>query len=665
MLCVCLLAIGLNLGSDASAPQRPAGVTVSFSDGTNQRVLPTRLFAARVEAGESPAIGIAPTNWSANFSGTLNLPIRTRAELALRGTGTAILSIDGESVLEGPLDTVLNTKQLRLNKGERSVKLEWTPPIDGTAWIRLLWDGRDFTLEPIPTNQLSALSAHDKIEHGISLIAEHRCTACHASTASTFVSDLDRTAGSLRDAGQRLHGRWVQEWLLDPTAHRADTAMPTLLFGPNAEQDAADLAAWVMSMGSGNLKFTEGSAQQGKVLAAKLQCLNCHVLEANDDYDGISLAGVSQKYQPGALADFLRAPHARSPWSKMPDFRLSDQESADLEAFLREVVPGQGSSISGNVVRGEELAAKLRCGNCHQSDVPAMASIPLPKRQQENMNGCLANNSGSTPNFRLSATEQTAINETFEALASTIAPTNFGFAARAVKNLRCTSCHARDGQASLGEGRTLDVDPALLADPHAPEVDQTLPHLDGTGEKLRTNHLLKTLAGNRTEKVRPWMHARMPGFGAWAEPLTTSLVAEHGMPKEQAFVSTKEADAAVGRMLVGLEGYGCITCHGVGDEPPMAAFEAVGVNFAQSAERLRPGWYHRWMDDPLRITPSTRMPRYADPVSGKAVRPDILNGDATAQFDAIAAWLANGAQPGFAEEYEFDDDEYDDEYDDE
>ena len=72
------------------------------------------------------------------------------------------------------------------------------------------------------------------------------------------------------------------------------------------------------------------------------------------------------------------------------------------------------------------------------------------------------------------------------------------------------------------------------------------------------------------------MHARMPGFGAWAAPLTTSLVAEHGMPQDEAFVATDKADAAVGRMLVGLEGYGCITCHGVGDEPPMAAFEAVG-----------------------------------------------------------------------------------------
>ena len=662
MLSAILLAIGLNLGSNTAEPKTPSGVTVSFTDEANQRIMPTRLFAARVEAGESPAVGIAPTGWSGMFSGTLNLPIRTRAELALRGSGSAVLSIDGEVALEGALNTDLQTKQLRLNKGERSVTLEWTPPREGPAWIRLLWDGRDFTLEPIPTQQLTATEAHDNIEHGLDLIAEHRCTACHASQASTFVSDLDRPAGSLRDAGQRLHGRWVQEWLLDPSAHRADTAMPALLTGPNAEQDAADLAAWVVSMGSGTLQATPGRPEDGKVLAAKLQCLNCHVLEPEDDYDGISLAGVSQKYQPGAMADFLRAPHARSPWSKMPDFRLSEQEAADLEAFLREAVPGQGAGVAGDVVRGEELATALRCGNCHQSDAPPMPSVPLPTGTQESMEGCLANDASSTPDFRLSDVEQTAINQTFAALASTTAPTNFGLAARAINSLRCTSCHARDGQGALGEGRTPDVDPALLADPHAPEVDQTLPHLDGTGEKLRTEHLLKTLAGTRTEEVRPWMHARMPGFGAWAAPLTTSLVAEHGMPQDEAFVATDKADAEVGRMLVGLEGYGCITCHGVGDEPPMAAFEAVGVNFAQSAERLRPGWYHRWMDDPLRITPSTRMPRYADPVTGKAVRPDILDGNATAQFDAIAAWLANGAQPGFADEYDFDDeDEYDDE----
>ena len=123
-----------------------------------------------------------------------------------------------------------------------------------------------------------------------------------------------------------------------------------------------------------------GRPEDGKVLAAKLQCLNCHVLEPEDDYDGISLAGVSQKYQPGAMADFLRAPHARSPWSKMPDFRLSEQEAADLEAFLREAVPGQGAGVTGDVVRGEELATALQLWQLPSIGCTADAQCPLANR---------------------------------------------------------------------------------------------------------------------------------------------------------------------------------------------------------------------------------------------------------------------------------------------
>ena len=199
-----LLAIGLNFGSNTSEPQAPSGVTVSFSDGTSQRDMPTRLFAARVEAGEAPAIGIAPTGWTGVFR---NPQFANRSEPnCARGTGSAVLSIDGEAVLDGGLESTLQTKQLRLNKGSRSINLEWTPPSEGPAWIRLLWDGRDFSLEPIPTQQLAPDTVHDNIEHGLELIAEHRCTACHASKASTFVSDLDRPAGSLRMPGNVCTG---------------------------------------------------------------------------------------------------------------------------------------------------------------------------------------------------------------------------------------------------------------------------------------------------------------------------------------------------------------------------------------------------------------------------------------------------------------------------
>ena len=130
----------------------------------------------------------------------------------------------------------------------------------------------------------------------------------------------------------------------------------------------------------------------------------------------------------------------------------------------------------------------------------APAQCPLANRNAREHGRLLGQRRSSAPDFRLSDVEQTAINQTFAALASTT-PTNFGLAARAVNSLRCTSA-MRDGQGALGEGRTPDVDPALLADAHAPEVDQTLPHLDGT-EKSYVPNICYTLAGTRTEEVRP------------------------------------------------------------------------------------------------------------------------------------------------------------------
>ena len=73
MLSAILLAIGLNLGSNTSESKMPSGVTVSFADENNQRIMPTRLFAARVEAGESPAVGIAPTGWSGKFLSLIHI----------------------------------------------------------------------------------------------------------------------------------------------------------------------------------------------------------------------------------------------------------------------------------------------------------------------------------------------------------------------------------------------------------------------------------------------------------------------------------------------------------------------------------------------------------------------------------------------------------------
>ena len=94
--------------------------------------------------------------------------------------------------------------------------------------------------------------------------------------------------------------------------------------------------------------------------------------------------------------------------------------------------------------------------------------------------------------------------------------------------------------------------------------------------------------------------------------------------------------AEIGKKLAGTEGFGCNTCHGIGDVKATAAFEVEGINFTLAHERLRKEWFIRWMDNPASVTPATKMPRYSG--DGQSQRPE-LEGDALKQFDAIWNYL--------------------------
>ena len=177
---------------------------------------------------------------------------------------------------------------------------------------------------------------------------------------------------------------------------------------------------------------------------------------------------------------------------------------------------------------------------------------------------------------------------------------------------------------------------ALLADPLLPKSIKRCP--TSTAPEKSSEHLLKTLAGTERKRFVLGCTPECQDLER-AAPLTTSLVAEHGCPDET-LVATEKADAAV-RMLVGLS-----RMHHVprrGDEPPMAAFSR-GREFAQSAERLRPGWYHRWMDDLAHHTINPNAP-LRRPGHGQSSSARHLGRQRHGTVDAIAAWLANAPSP--------------------
>ena len=135
----------------------------------------------------------------------------------------------------------------------------------------------------------------------------------------------------------------------------------------------------------------------------------------------------------------------------------------------------------------------------------------------------------------------------------------------------------------------------------------------------------------------------MPAFAQRAEALAVGLAAEHGFPPRTPAEPPVDQDAVlIGRKLVSANGgFFCVSCHAAGSTAAMQVFESNGVNLAYSGARLQKSYYHRWVRNPQRIDPPTKMPVYFDS-EGKSPLTDYYGGDAEQQIEAIWQYIRLG-----------------------
>ena len=74
---------------------------------------------------------------------------------------------------------------------------------------------------------------------------------------------------------------------------------------------------------------------------------------------------------------------------------------------------------------------------------------------------------------------------------------------------------------------------------------------------------------------------------------------------------------------------------------PTQVFEAEGINLALPAERLQRVFYTRWLLNPLRIDPQSKMPVYFDE-QGNSPLFDVYDGDTKKQLDAFWHYMRMG-----------------------
>ena len=95
-------------------------------------------------------------------------------------------------------------------------------------------------------------------------------------------------------------------------------------------------------------------------------CRGCHVVKGEERIRvGKPLDDMAKRVKPDWLYRWLRAPKAYLLRTRMPNFRLSEQEAADMAGFFFKGPNAAGFEVKGSPERGKTLFLDSRCVSCH------------------------------------------------------------------------------------------------------------------------------------------------------------------------------------------------------------------------------------------------------------------------------------------------------------
>lgn len=385
------------------------------------------------------------------------------------------------------------------------------------------------------------------------------------------------------------------------------------------------------------------------------------------------LGSLGSKTRPEVLAEYLRNPLALHPSGRMPQMQLQPQEATDLARFLclerddsipadlpplPSLAPQKLFALHGQRLpdgweqlpaekqwgaAGEMLLTAKGCVNCHEIEIhgkplPARIAVPLERVLAARQPGCLSEqpNPGREPRYALTPEQRQALQAFLRDGGQVSTARSPAYRARvALRRYGCLNCHVRDGEGGipnpLAERMRL-LEKAENADDIRPPV------LTGIGHKARRSWLQAVLLEG--QRARPWMQLRMPQYGAdHVGTLPDALPRLEGMPPDDEVrkVPLSTELIAQGRQIIGKSGLGCISCH---DISGIANPGTRGPDLATIQQRVRYDWYERWLHQPLRMAPGTRMPQAF--VDGQSTLKTAFGGNPQAQAQAMWAYLSLG-----------------------
>ena len=359
----------------------------------------------------------------------------------------------------------------------------------------------------------------------------------------------------------------------------------------------------------------------------------------------------------------------------MPSLRLSDDEATAITTYLM-TLGSKLDAIAGiqekfadpkNIKRGESLVRRWGCFGCH--DIKGM--------EKESRIGAELSTFGSKPKEELFFGNRTDIKETWDDWTYSKLKTpriyaterieqlmpQFDLADDDIKALRILLGGFRERkvgqryQADQGlrvlqvvEGRRLmqqyncvgcheiEKRGGFIRKYYQENVTLAPPVLNGEGEKVQSSWFFSFLKAPMP--IRPWLEIRMPTFG-FSDDHANQLVSYfNGLSKVEipyAYIDDKKIPPdhiEAAKKLVSKDYFNCFSCHQQGERKPEGPVEGWAPDLTLARQRLNPNWILKWLKDPQKVQPGTKMPSFYP-----GGPDDILAGKEDLQIEALRDYL--------------------------
>src|SRR5437764_1363117 len=541
----------------------------------------------------------------------------------------------------------------------------------------------------IPKIQQVVLEEFDRNNFDKPVARVDRCMSCHAGINKPGFEDQPNP--------WKTHPR--RELLLakHPPECRPGTRMPNFMF---EEEQAVQIAAFLLSdtrqpseewlaahpapagAAGGEL------AAKGKALVETLGCRACHALAADEVAGQLgankdiapNLAKVAEKTDTRWVYHWLKNRRRHSPVARLPSLRLADHEARALTAYLATLGEKRPAPAAlearladpASAEAGEKLVRKYGCAGCH--DIPGMENesrigvqlsafgsktreelffgdrTDIPETWDEwTYNKRARPRTYATqwieqvmPQFDLAEDDIKALRAFLSSRTDSKVPVKYLYrppgedrivaGRRLVARYNCTGCHVIEGRG--GDLRRLYQEQPTLAPPI----------LNGEGEKVQADWLFNFVKA--PVPIRPWLQVRMPTFGLADEEANTVVGYFEALDRVQVpFVHLERAalkaeNVEAGRLLTSKDYFDCFSCHQRGAQKPQGPPEGWAPDLALAHVRLSPEWIVKWLHDPQKVMPGTKMPSFFP-----GGPPDVLGGDDEAQIRALRDYVVSLGLP--------------------